>query len=477
MKNLVQLSLQGLRWILGDASSSASPSHPHYRLSPIDGSKIALPTPQQLAFQDKEIGVIIHFNIATFISSDGCNFQRHLLPDRDIFSPDQLSTDNWMEAITALGAKTATYVAKHNCGFTTWPTKISFPSTHGNGIVPYNYSIQHSPLAGQNIVAQFTESAKRYDVDPGFYYSLDYNNFLNVYNFDVNDTGLASGQVPITRETYDNIVMAQLEELWSSNGKLTEIWFDGGFVDSQIDRLRKLLAKYQPDAVCFNGCGADGSCVTPNPIRWVGTEEGHAPIDNWSTGVSNDGGDPESEFFAPAECDTATYANGRWFWGEGVAARSYAQMVQLYHETVGRNCFLELGVSPNRHGLIDPEHAEVYAQLGQFVRECYDHPVEYTRKIHKDGSIEFSFDEPTSIDRVVLMEDQTNGQVIRSYGVFAQIEGQGKSWQKLSGGKSVGHKKIDLFDETVKVTRVMVNSTFVDTPKWRDVSLHLCDRP
>ena len=46
---------------------------PKYRISPLDGSIIALPTQEQLAFQDKEIGVLIHFNIATYISIDGCN--------------------------------------------------------------------------------------------------------------------------------------------------------------------------------------------------------------------------------------------------------------------------------------------------------------------------------------------------------------------------------------------------------------------
>lgn len=50
-----------------------TPYTPKYRLSPIDGSKIALPTKEQLEFQDKEIGVLIHFEIATYLSIDGCN--------------------------------------------------------------------------------------------------------------------------------------------------------------------------------------------------------------------------------------------------------------------------------------------------------------------------------------------------------------------------------------------------------------------
>jgi alpha-L-fucosidase len=97
-----------------------SPSSPKYRISPIDGSKIALPTKEQLDFQDKEIGVLIHFNIATYISIDGCNQVPTLVPNQTLFDPTLINTDQWMDTIADLGAKYATLVAKHNCGFTTW---------------------------------------------------------------------------------------------------------------------------------------------------------------------------------------------------------------------------------------------------------------------------------------------------------------------------------------------------------------------
>ena len=57
---------------------------PRYRISPIDGSKIALPTREQLDFQDRDIGVLIHFNIATYISIDGCNNVPGLVPNQSI---------------------------------------------------------------------------------------------------------------------------------------------------------------------------------------------------------------------------------------------------------------------------------------------------------------------------------------------------------------------------------------------------------
>jgi hypothetical protein len=41
---------------------------------------------------------------------------------------------------------------------------------------------------------------------------------------------------------------------------------------------------------------------------------GIAPDPNWSTGITNDGGDPDSAIFCPAECDTTLQSGDRWFW-------------------------------------------------------------------------------------------------------------------------------------------------------------------
>ena len=41
----------------------------------------------------------------------------------------------------------------------------------------------------------------------------------------------------ITQETYDNIVLQQLREIWTRYGSLDEIWFDGGSVQSYVQRF------------------------------------------------------------------------------------------------------------------------------------------------------------------------------------------------------------------------------------------------
>lgn len=196
-------------------------TYPKYRISPLDGSTIALPTQDQLDFQDKEMGMLIHFNIATYISIDGCNGVPGLVPDPDIFDPTILNTDQWMDSIIASGAKYATLVAKHNCGFTTWPSAVTF-KTRDNVTSPYNYTVANSPVNEIDVVKLFAASAEKYGVGYGFYYSTVVNNFLNVQNSLVNATW-SPGEIRITNETYDEIVIAQLTELWTGYGTLTEV--------------------------------------------------------------------------------------------------------------------------------------------------------------------------------------------------------------------------------------------------------------
>ncbi|KAL1853576.1 hypothetical protein Daus18300_011781 [Diaporthe australafricana] len=454
-------------------------TYPNYRVSPIDGSKIALPTQDQLDFQDREIGMLIHFEVATYIGIDGCNGVPGLVPSPSLFDPTLPNTDQWMDSITALGARYATLVAKHNCGFTTWPSAVSF-ETRDNTTSRYNYTVADSPISGTDVVQRFSDSANKYGVGHGFYYSTVVNNFLNVQNSLVNATW-SPGEIRITNETYDEIVLAQLTELWTNYGSLTELWFDGGYSASQMTKIEDLLQKLQPQACIFNSCDTAGNCISANAVRWIGTESGLPNQEIWSTGVTNDGGDPSSEYFAPAECDTTLQTGTRWFWGQDQPLRSLDEMIDVYHQTVGRNCILELDLAPDRSGLVPARHAARYKEFGDFIKSCYESFIP-AKNSTADTGVALSFEQPTSIDRIVMMEDQADGQLIRAYEVYAKIVDSEEMngtlevpWSLVSNGSSVGHKRIDLFEKPFTVTEVMVNATkFVDTPTWRSVTVHLC---
>ena len=62
-----------------------------------------VPTAQQLAWQDMELGMFIHFNLFTYDSTwDWRTFKNY--PSPELFQPARLDTDQWMEAARAMGA-------------------------------------------------------------------------------------------------------------------------------------------------------------------------------------------------------------------------------------------------------------------------------------------------------------------------------------------------------------------------------------
>src|SRR5579883_2238091 len=76
------------------------------------------PSPQQLEWQDLEMGAIIHFGTNTFLDrewGDGT-------ASPQVFNPGHVDTDQWMQAAKAAGIRYVVLVAKHHDGFTLWPS-------------------------------------------------------------------------------------------------------------------------------------------------------------------------------------------------------------------------------------------------------------------------------------------------------------------------------------------------------------------
>jgi alpha-L-fucosidase len=65
--------------------------------------------------------------------------------------------------------------------------------------------------------------------------------------------------------------------------------------------------------------------------------------------------------------------------------------------------------------------------------------------IKKINHVIFIIQENHSFDRTVVMEWLNAGQRIQKYDIQAW---DGKSWQTLHAGSSLGHKKIDIFPRT-----------------------------
>ena len=172
--------------------------------------------------------------------------------------------------------------------------------------------------------------------------------------------------------------------------------------------------------------GSATSCLSPNVLRWIGTESGAAPNPTWSTGLAK-GGDPDSDTWCPSESDTTLQLSDQWFYDEKIGIRSLGELQDVYHGTVGHNSFLMMDFAITPNGLVAPDQLARYEEFGDWLRGCYDGEgrvgvTEYGRgseagltKPGVRGALELRWDSPRIIDRVVLREDQTDGQAVRGW--------------------------------------------------------------
>lgn len=255
------------------------------------------------------------------------------------------------------------------------------------------------------------------------------NAFLNLRGGKVgNPTGIP-GQAIITQEEYYQILLANLRQLWTDYGQLAEVWFDGGVPAGVAQSLWALHQELQPDAVAFQG-PREGS--QPNLIRWAGTEGGHVKYPFWSaanadfnSSASAGQGTPDGSVFAPGEADTcfqgaaesqdsaltAPYG-GCWFYNAGMKPKSLEELVSSYHDSVGKNAFWLLDWSPTPEGILRPDHIARYAELGDWLKECYATPVVSTNAFSSSGTATLTVPAGHSVDRLVLRENLTQVRTV-----------------------------------------------------------------
>lgn len=433
------------------------------RLPPWDGAS-ALPTPEQLLWQEQELGMFFHFDIPVF--KPGWKWRSFAnFPAPDLYNPVKLDTDQWMEAAKAMGAKYVVFVAKHCSGFLQWQSDL------------YPYGLRQSKWHGGkgDVVRMFVESARRYGLKPGLYASVSANGWLGVDNPGLVNRG--KGGDAEAQRRYARICEGMVTELWRDYGELFEIWFDGGGLPPEEGGpdLVPILEKYQPKAVVFQG-----PKTVRNLIRWIGNERGVAPYPCWSSTnmITQEGGDRESRFpgdsegtlWAPGECDVPI-RNHAWFWGENEGKWRYwtdEELMEMYYRSVGRNCNLLLNANPGPDGLVPERDIEQYRRFGRMIRERFECPLAETKG--EGDVLTLRLPVADEVDQLVLQEDCRTGHRVRAYRVDAELADGG--WKELCRGTCVGHKRIETFAPVVaKALRVTVTEA-KGVPFWRSMAAY-----
>lgn len=396
---------------------------------------LPVPEPKQVEWQQMETYAFIHFGLNTF------NDREWGYGDTDpkTFNPTNLDCEQWAQTLVKAGMKGVILTAKHHDGFCLWP----FEGT--------DYSVKNSPWKnGQgNVVKELSEACKKY--------GLKFAVYLSPW-----DRHQANYGTP----EYLPYFYAQLHDLLTNYGPVFEVWFDGanggdGWYGGAKDirtidrknyynypRIYEMLDSIQPQAIIFSDGGPG--------CRWVGNEKGFAGATNWSflrKGEVHPGYDksyelqygyPDGNQWVPAECDVSIRPG--WFYHpeEDDRVKSPDQLVDLYYRSVGHNATLLLNFPVDRRGLIHPVdsanavrfHEMIQQQLktnlvagmtpkvsnergGDFVASALTDDNFDTYWATEDGvttaDIEFSFDTPTRMNRMMLQEYIPLGQRVKAF--------------------------------------------------------------
>lgn len=427
---------------------------------------IPVPTKQHEEWANCELGVIIHYNLETFhpdLPTNEWKTSPHIMT-AETFAPQKVDTDQWMAAAKAMGAKYAVFVAKHVTGFAMWPTKQN------------KYSVEGSPyLDGEaDIVKDFIQSCKKYDIKPGLYYSTGCNGYYGINDEMLND------KLSDKYKEYIKVVDKQLEELWGNYGELFEIWFDGGVIPQSQGgpNVLELISRYQPDAVCFQGLQEQ-----IHNLRWIGNESGEAPVNCWSTYHSNSSsfsgieelseigmGNNKGEYWVPAESDMGNRSHqamgGGWVWKEGEDHLVYTpeHLLNCYYNSVGRNSNLLMGMAIHRDGYF-PD-VQQFEDFGALVREIYANPVKSTRGI--GNHYEIALTELTHVKNISIMEDIHYGERVRDFSVTVETE---HGTEEIFNAECIGHRRLIKLDKKIKKVNLVINHS-VDTVIIKDFTLY-----
>ena len=394
-----------------------------------------IPTPQQLAYQERQLGAFIHFGPATFLNSDFM-----IVPEPEIFNPIKLDAEQWVRTARSFGAKHIVLTAKHHNGFCLWPTKTT------------EYSVKNSPWKNGNgdVVAGFVEACKKYNIKPGLYISGGDKYFGCTSTPDPQGERKIVGDV----DAYFPVFLEQLRELLTSYGEIDIIWFDGAYdpfgwdvMNSETlerlgtgygDAIRTMVKNLQPQAVVFGGTRPD--------VRWSGSEKGWAPYPLWNCVNSNTWSEswvgPENLGWIPAEANIHTRKT--WFWSPGSdhTLKDVSSLINVYLETIGRGANLLINMTPDTTGIIPEIETDILKSLGDSLQNIFSKPkaeIIFPEYIKETGYFELELSRSSDIRMIEIEEDIERGQRVAQYVIEYLSAGD---WLTLTEGQSIGRKRL-----------------------------------
>jgi alpha-L-fucosidase len=422
---------------------------------------IVKPTKRQINWQQRELSAFLHFGVNTFSDREWGTGQE----SPSIFNPVDFDARKIVSVLKETGFKLVVLTAKHHDGFCLWPSKMT------------EHSLKNSSFQGGkgDIVRDIANACREAGLKFGVYLSP----------WDMHEAAYGTPQ-------YNDYYKAQLRELLTQYGTISEVWFDGAKgenaknMEYDFKGYWQIVRELQPTAVMFSDVGPD--------IRWVGNESGNAGETCWSMLSIGDKakapgkadekylntGDPNGTEWIPAETDVSIRPG--WFYHpkEDDKVRSGKDLVNLYYKSVGRNSLLLLNIPPTTKGLIHENDIAHLREMRAILNETFKNNMVKNKvgALLTDGKLAtatpLSLNKPFIVNlgkkqdfnRISLQENILKGQYISQ---FLIEYWDGANWQKLQESTTIGYKRLMRFDTinsdkiriTIRETRVPVNTIWL----------------
>ena len=420
------------------------------------------PSAGQLAFMDWEFGVFFHFGIRSFFLGHK-DWDNRPMP-AEAFNPESLDCEQWIRTIKDAGATYAILVCKHHDGFANWPSKYT------------NYSVAATPWKDGkgDVVREYVNACRKYGLKVGLYYS----------------PAQWGGKISFKEDReYDDYFINQISELLTGYGKIDYLWFDGcGSEGHQYDtdRIVKAIRGMQPEILIFSMWDPD--------TRWVGNEDGYAPMPNFNTTTDVDFSMLATEKeklahakFLPSECDFKMRST--WFDCElnEDTIKEADELMGIYEMSVGRGANFLINIGPDKHGLLPEKDVQRITEFGNMLKARYGQALPFGDaektadnewSIAMDGfSTERGGSEKADalVNRVVIREDLTDGESIEEFRLYAHMPAYRSKRVCLYKGDTVGHKAICVIP-TMRTGKITLEVTKANGDvKIRDIKAYYAE--
>ena len=379
--------------------------------------ELVKPIQAQLDYLRRGVVGLVHYGLNTYADREWGYGD----DDPKLFNPSALDCSQWVKAAKAGGLKSILLVSKHHDGFCLWPFALNA-----------DYTVANSPWKDGkgNVVKEFADACRRERMGFGIYVSP-----------------WDRHQAEYARPAYVEHYHAQWDDILANYGEISEIWLDGanggdgwygGAKETRkipknyyrLEEITKKLFERNPRCVAFGCPGAHG-------IRWCGNESGF---------VKEDTKPCEGDCWRAVEADTPL--RSAWFWHPNDAPKALADLADDYLRSVGNGGVLDLGLAPNREGLLDEADVKRLAEFGEWQKKFNesdvskgawkgkDSPTTYTIRLGKDAK---------KFDCADFGERIENGARVEGWRLEVKTEATNDVWTTVARGKYIGFRRIARF--------------------------------